>query len=100
MNSVIRPDSHHPVIGHSVIGPAAPTVAEGKLREEFDDLRADYELLEEKIKAAEDRLFSRINSLETFLLSRVSITTDRLFVLESRWYNRVHDWLCKVFRCQ
>jgi hypothetical protein len=100
MSDIIKATSHSPVFGHTVVGPAAPTVAEGLLRREFEALREENAQLRSALHA-------RVDSVEIVWAKHISTihdaiirNHDRLSSLESRWYERVVLWFRKVFSCR
>ena len=100
MSSVIRPESHHPVIGHTITGPAAPTPAEDRLRAEFEKLRLEFAVVLTDVQVAHSKIEKMENDWCFRLATWEKECYARMSTLEARWYERVARWFRKVFRCQ
>jgi hypothetical protein len=81
-----------------IVGPAMPSPAESKLRE-------DFVALEARCKSLEDRLEARIAELEqveervkTVILDREKHLVGRLETLEGQWEEEAISWFKRVWR--
>jgi membrane-bound ClpP family serine protease len=103
MSDTIKPKHIAPTFGGTVVGIAAPTHAEQRLREEFSLLQAELHAvktaLHNKIAEKENALIVEIDIAHAHAQeahAKVHEAYARLEVLEARWYERLVRWVRKV----
>lgn len=99
MSHEIKPELTLPTFGGKVIAPAAPTLAEQRLREEFVSLHTALKQIEtelhSKIEAKEKEFSAEIVLAHTKIQEAVTVGIHahaRLEVLEAHWFVRLSAW--------